>query len=64
MPNEETKANNSTKIKRQIGDALQGNDEPLGRKYPSAPFAIVWYAYPIALLALLLVAILLLQIFR
>jgi len=40
-------------VDQVVTDGIEGTDEPLGEYHPSAPFAIIFGAYPIFLIVML-----------
>ncbi len=44
-------------VEKTIVDGIEGKDDPIGDHTPSAPFAIVFGAYPIALIIVLALAL-------
>lgn len=50
-------------VTETVTKSVTGEDEPMEREHPVAPFGFVWYTYPIALIILLTIAILVLGTF-
>ncbi len=40
-------------VEQVVTDGIEGTDEPIGEHHPSAPFAIIFGAYPLALIVVL-----------
>ncbi len=40
-------------VDQVVTDGIEGNDEPIGEHHPSAPFAIIFGAYPLMLILIL-----------
>ena len=57
MSNEKTNMNDKEKsVKESVDDSIHSRDQPLGKKAPGAPFAVVGLTYPLILIAILLIA--------
>ena len=44
-------------VDQVIVDGIEGHDEPIGEHHPSAPFAIIFGAYPLFLILALVLAL-------
>lgn len=42
-----------THVDQVVKEGIEGTDEPMGEYHPSAPFAIIFGAYPLALILIL-----------
>ena len=62
-PNSNTDAHDQGSVPETVVEAIKAEDEPMERKHPSAAGALVWFTYPVLLVAAILVGFALIAIF-
>ncbi|WP_372726111.1 hypothetical protein [Novipirellula sp.] len=43
-------------VTKNVNDSIHSKDQPLGKKAPGAPFAVVGLTYPLILIGILVIA--------
>jgi hypothetical protein len=50
-------------LPEKIESSVTGQDKPMDEEHPTAPWGLVWYSYPIALVVVLIVVLLFMEFF-
>jgi hypothetical protein len=50
-------AERTDNVIESVEASVKGEDRPMAKKYPTAPAALIWFSYPVGLIAVLLLAL-------
>lgn len=61
---QETPTDQPDTLTEQMEASIKGKDAPMAEVHPTAPGAIVWFTYPLALIVIILLGIAAIAFFR